>query len=115
MYSYIHYVVLSVVSKMYTDFDIYNKISQHGTVSEAQILNLFTLDMLSSKKPFVKWKSCSLFVMLYNFLFLCRGPSVAVKRPPVCSIGPIVLMLPGHICQASLVSCHSDLSNYFTI
>lgn len=52
---------------------------------------------------------------LYNFPFLYRAPSAAVKRPPVCSMGPIVLMFPGHICQASRVSCHSDPSNYIPI
>ena len=74
-----------------------------------------TLELHPSKNPFVKWKSFSSSAALYNFPFLYRAPSVAVKRPPACSIGPIVLMFPGHICQASLVSCHSDLSNYFPI
>lgn len=77
--------------------------------------HLFTLGLHPSKKALVKWKSFSSSVMLCNFLFLYRAPSVVVKGPPVCSIGPIVLMFPGHICQASLVSCHSDLSNYFPI
>lgn len=37
--------------------------------------------------------------MLCNFPFLYRTPSALVKRPLVGSIGPIVLMFPGHICQ----------------
>lgn len=37
------------------------------------------------------------------------------KGPIVCSIGPTVHTFPDHICQASLVSCHLDLSNYIPI
>lgn len=34
---------------------------------------------------------------------------MAVKGPPVRSIGDIVPMFAGHICQTRLASCHSDL------
>lgn len=129
VHSGLHAVIIWLYVMWIQDIAIYCKRSQHGLDYILIIpvckrirfsnkwgrFNLFTLELYPSKKPFVKWKSFSSSAMLYNFPFLYRAPSVAVKRPPVCSIGPIVLMFPGHICQVSLVSCHSDLSNYFPI
>lgn len=83
-----------------------NSVSQPST---------FTLELVSSVKPFVKLYFFSFSIVQSNFLFLCRAPSVVLKRPIVFSMGVIELMFPGHICQAGPVSCHLDLSNYFPL